>query len=121
MQFKKVSSIKSTWPCVFNVPNSSGGVDEQTAHFVFEIHPDSEFSKFKHLSDRDFLRKVVVGFGDDITDENGNKLEFSLEQLNHILEWDFYVLGLVGGYQKFKMGVAEKNVARPPASGQVAQ
>lgn len=110
MQFKKVSTIKAAWPCVFNVPSENGEIVEQTAHFVFELHPESEFSKFKMLSDRDFLRKVVVGFGDDITDEHGNKLEFSVEQLNHILEWDFYVLGLVSGYQKFKMGIAEKNV-----------
>jgi hypothetical protein len=117
MAFQLTKTRVVTWPVILAMPVDGGKVQEHTCTAKFEIIPQDDYNSLM-TDDLKFLDRVVVGFGDDIKDEDGEPLTFNSENKRHLFASAGFVrLGFINAYHEASAGIASKNSKGPLASG----
>jgi len=91
------------WPVVARAPVSGGTVREDRFTVRFSTGPVPE-----ERDEMEFIRKVVVGWGDDIRFSEGEPFPFSPENLNRLLLFPFVRLAILNAYHKMMTGIPEE-------------
>jgi hypothetical protein len=110
-----------SWPVDVEVPADGGAFAKQrfTARFK-EVSGDRlvELAKARPgEGDVHILREVVVGWGEDVQDEDGSPLPFSEETLGRMIAVPYVRLALLRTYAEAIGGLLEKNWPTRPVVG----
>ncbi|SFJ00259.1 hypothetical protein [Nitrosomonas sp. Nm34] len=105
----KVEEQKSIkWPVNINIPKDGGGVKKATFTAEFELIDQDEFSAIYQDggNDLDMLRRVLVGWGEDVVDEKGSPLPYGDETREKLIKKGYVRAGLVEAYMNCNNGKA---------------
>jgi hypothetical protein len=120
MAFKLTTKRIVEWPVTMAMPVNGGTTQDQQCTATFEIIPQDEYNALMK-NDIDFLNRVVVGFGDDIQDEDGNGLLCTTGNKKALFASAGFVrLGFINAYHEASAGIEAKNSKGPRATGRTA-
>lgn len=98
------------WPVVVNVPQNGGTFKKERFTVEFMMISDSEILSIHEGGGRDpeVLRKVVVGWGDDVFDRDGKPLPFTRESLELLINIRRNRDALISAYGEISKGEAAR-------------
>lgn len=111
--FKIEKPKEITWPVTVNVPRDGGNTTKAVFTGKFKILPSSEFNAIYQNggNDDDLIRNVLVGWGDDLCDVEGNPMEFSSEFRDQVIAIPYVRNAIAAAYLELSQGkkAATKN------------
>lgn len=111
--FKIEKPKEITWPVTVSVPRDGGNTVKATFTGKFKLLPNAEFNAIytNGGNDEDLARNVMTGWGNDVSDEDGNTMEFSEENLNQLASIPYVRNAIVAAYLELSQGkkAAAKN------------
>jgi hypothetical protein len=120
MAFKLTKTRVVEWPVTMDMPVSGGTTQAQECTATFEIIPQDEYNALMK-DDLAFLNRVVIGFGNDIQDENGEPLPCNPTNKKALFASAGFVrMGFINAYHEASAGIEAKNSKGPRATGRTA-
>jgi hypothetical protein len=109
------------WPVTLAMPVDGGNTQDQLCTAHFDIITQDEYNKLVN-DDIAFLKRVVVGFGPDVQNEDGSPMACT-DANKHTLfsAAGFIRLGFINGYHEASSGIAAKNSKGSVATGRPAR
>ncbi|MGQ8367139.1 hypothetical protein [Glaciecola sp. 1036] len=121
MTFKLSTKKIITWPVTIKAPVDGGQTQEFTCSAEFEIIDQDEYNALIN-DDIAFLCRVVVGFGNDIAEEDGTPIPYNQKNKLRLFKAGGYIrLGFIDAYHRASAGIAEKNLKGSPVTGRSAR
>lgn len=104
--FKVEESKKIKWPVVVSIPRDGGEVTKATFTGEFKVIPTAEFNAIYDNggNDGDMIRNVMTGWGNDVSDSEGNAMEFSPENLDKLIAIPYVRTAMVAAYMDLSHG-----------------
>lgn len=105
--FQIVKSKIINWPITINVPQDGGKTEEKQFSGKLELISQEEYDSFypeakdgEPAGERDIglARRVLVGWGDDVLDADGNHLEFNAENREKLIAIAYVRNGIIRSY-----------------------
>ncbi len=118
--FKLQDQTEYDWPVEINQPTDGGDklVARCTIRYRVASQDDQDAFAMRQIDETTFARQIVVGWGDDVGDEDGSPLAFNEDNRDRFLNVPYVRSSVVMAYLKSINGAAQaKNSKRPPASG----
>ena len=113
MKFVLAEEVVVEWPVSINVPQDGGSHQTQRFTAKFKIigtrRAEEIMEANRETADAALLAEVFVGWGEDVTDEDGNPLEFTEARRDIFLERPYATLALVRAYFHAATGAKAKN------------
>jgi hypothetical protein len=121
MAYKLTKNRIVQWPVVINMPVDGGEIVEQECTASFEILEQQDYEKASKIGDVALLNRVVVGFGDDIQNEDGSPMACNAANKNTLFNSAPFVrAGFLNAYIDAAQGAASKNSKGLPDIGRTA-
>lgn len=97
------------WPVTVHIPQDGGKTLKArfTALFVLLDQPDLDDAS--KSGDSAFIERVLVGWGDDVQDEQGRALPFSPEARNALARKPYIARAISRAYMECISGIDAKN------------
>lgn len=113
-----------TYPITLAVPADGGEVKDVVFTIIFHRLGESALQALqkdieeKGLTNGEFLKTVVAGWGNDVMDDDKKPLPFNTENLDALLDMEGAVPVLMTSFNKSRLEVSEKNLKglRSPSS-----
>jgi acyl-coenzyme A thioesterase PaaI-like protein len=118
--FKLQDHAEYDWPVEIHQPTDGGEklVAKCTIRFRAASQDDQDAYSDRRISETEFARKIIVGWGKDVADEEGVSLEFNDENRDRLLKVPYVRGSIVMTYLKSVSGLAQaKNSGTPRGSG----
>ncbi|GAB5378964.1 MAG: hypothetical protein Alis3KO_01010 [Aliiglaciecola sp.] len=118
MAFKLTQDTTVSWPVTLSVPTDGGKIQEQRCHAVFDVLDQATYQKVITKGDVAFLMRVVVGFGEDIQDENGQPLACNKQNKKALFGGPAWRrTGFIAAYMEAATGHVVENLKKPSGTG----
>lgn len=98
--FKVETQKKIKWPVVVSIPRDGGEVTKATFTGEFKVIPTAEFNAIYDNggNDGDMIRNTMIGWGNDVSDAEGNPMEFNPENLDKLIAIPYVRSAMVAAY-----------------------
>ena len=117
MKFALTTDYRYPWPVTIRKPDPKkpGKAIEQTFEMTFRQLPDAEAKEIDAIGaaaktpaelnahEHDLLRRVCVGWNDDVVDTDGEPVPFSAELFEQALQDVYFRIGV---YQAYRASIA---------------
>ncbi len=111
--FKIASSETYSWPVTVSVPTDGGLLKAHTFTVQFKRIPQSRIEEIaagpRGVSDREYAREFVAGWGSDVLDEQDVPVPFSVPALTQFLDIPGMATAIVLAYFESVTGAKRKN------------
>lgn len=97
------------WPVTVSVPQSGGKATKHRFTAKFDYLDDDAFRQLADEGDHVLLERVLVGWGEDLRDEEGEPLPYSTEHRARLIRITYVRRALIGAYGEFLHGRAAGN------------